>query len=114
MRQNFTNQEAEKAFGKTELSLKDLAERYTSSKGEDSNVKDTFNQLRPRYIKDVTQKDKELPMDVIIYDAFEILVPISSPELMEVSPSQPVRDVPVPRKLLIPQILPTQKVVRTG
>ena len=79
--------EVKKAFGKTELSLKDLA----------------------RYIKDVTRKDRaELPMEVI-YDAFEIPVPISPPELMEVSPTPLVLKVSAPQKLLIPQIPPAKK-----
>ena len=66
--------------------------------------KEHLNQLRPRHIKDVTQKDsEELPMEEI-YNTFKILVPISSPVLMEVFPTPLVPEVPATPKLLIPQI----------
>ena len=94
----------EKALGKTELSLKDLL------KGRRFECKRNLNHLRPRYIKDVTQKDSE-KLEVI-YDTFEIPVPISPPELMEVSPTLPVPELLVPRKLLIPQISQAQNEVR--
>ena len=81
-------------------------------KGSRFECKKHLNQLRPRHIKDVMQKDSaELPMEVI-YDAFEISVPIHPPESIEISQTQPLPEVPVPLKLLMPQIPPAQKLVK--
>ena len=80
-------------------------------KGRRFKCKRHLNQLRPRHIKNVTQKDsEELPMEVI-YDTFEIPVPISPTVPMEVSPTPPVPEVLAPQKLLIPQVPPAQKLV---
>ena len=49
------------------------------------------NQLKPRYIKDVIQKDEEELQ--VIYDAFEILVLLFPPESMKVLPTPPVTEV---------------------
>ena len=48
----------------------------------------------------------------VIYDAFEIPVPISPPGPIKVCPTPPALKVPSPRKLLILQIPPAQKLVR--
>ena len=55
------------------------------------------------------KKDYEELLIKVIYDEFEIPVPISPPEPMEVSPTPPVPEIPAPRKLLMPQIPPTPK-----
>ena len=81
-------------------------------KGRTFECKRHLNQLSPTYVKDVKQKDREeLPME-IIYDSLEIAVPIPSPEPKEKSSTPPVTEVTAPRKELIPQIPPAQKVVR--
>ncbi len=56
-------------------------------KGRRFKCKRHLNQLRPRHIEDVMQKDsEELPIETI-YDAFEISFPTCQPVLMEVSPT---------------------------
>lgn len=60
-------------------------------------------------MQDVTPSE-ELPMEVI-YDTFEIPVPIS-PVLMEVSPTPPVSESSAPRKPQAPQISPAQELVK--
>ena len=68
----------------------------TSTKGRRFECKRHLNQLKPRHIKNVTQKDiEELSMEVI-YDAFKIQVPISPSEPMEVSPTPQVSEVQAP------------------
>ena len=48
----------------------------------------------------------------VIYDAFEIHIPISPPLPIELSPTPPMPEVPAPRKLLILQFPPAQKLIK--
>ena len=101
----FRNFRGGKNFWEDGIITKRLGRGIYMLKRRRFECKRRLNQLRPRYIKDVTKNDREeLPME-LIYDAFEIPVPISPLEPMELTP--PMTEVPVPRKLLIPQIPPS-------
>ena len=92
----FRNYRGGKSFWEDKIITKRLGRVIYTLKGRKFECKRHLNQLRPRYIKDVMQKDREeMPMEVI-YDAFEIPVSLSQPELIEVSTTLPVPKVPVP------------------
>ena len=81
-------------------------------KGKKLEQKRHLNQLRPKHTRDVIQEiDEEMPMEVL-YDVYDIPVPLIPPMPEVTGPLTPsIKEEPAPRNPLIQQLPPAQKLV---
>ena len=80
----FGNYRSGKGYWEDSIVTKRIGTEIYINKGKRFHHKRHVNLIRPRYIESIEQNDMELPMGVLLYDAFEITPPINPKALVDV------------------------------